>query len=240
MEDIQQQVEQHFTNLWHQERRKWISGEIRPAVMKDGAPVPPQYILSTVALMLLQEDAPISNLQRAIRILKGADSHQFFYPLTSAHVTLFPCTSSMSSATAFTPIQVSAVEQVCSSIFSGISETRMQLRGLGIRGNQVFVQAFPVDRSWAQLRQHLGIRLRSVGETPSTYPDHLPVLLNIMKLTDTTPSLLLALLKIIQRLRDFDIGQLSVSTISLVLTDFVLSQPNTTHIKQYKLRKSCQ
>ncbi len=111
----------------------------------------------------------------------------------------------------------------------------MTLRGVGVTGNQVFIQVFPHDRTWEVLRQELERELRAHGETPIAYPNKAPIHMNIMRITDNEPIRLSKILEVVDQLRSIEIGELDVAIVELIVTDFVLSSASTRSLGRFTL-----
>ena len=111
----------------------------------------------------------------------------------------------------------------------------MSLKGVGITGNQVFIQVFPADRQWARMRESLERALIEIGEAPIAYPNKAPIHMNILRITRNDKGKLWDLLDIIEKLRQTDFGEFNVTVIDFLITDFVLSPPNSTFIRQIAL-----
>lgn len=229
------QVECHFSDLWHRARQKWVSGNITAANMCNGLPIPPDYCLSTIARLVEQKKCPIENIKLAADKLKRVGKGQFFYPNETLHITLLGCTHRFLSKDAFTGERIGRIFKVCSKILNGKSSVTMTLRGIGIEGDRVFVQVFPNEHRWADLRQELEDSLKAIGEEPISYSNKMPVHLNIMRVTNSNQSELMRLLVAIEEIREIEVGELEVSKINFLLTDFVLSAINTEHLGSFLL-----
>jgi hypothetical protein len=231
-----QAAEQRFAKLWQQGRQNLQQGQIIAAKMKDGTTDPVDYCLSTIAPLETQAQNPMAAIEAIKRELSlAAGSAQFFYPSSSIHISLLACTQRAASAEMFAAERIKRVEDICAEVIAGTGQVSMNLRGLNIIGNQVFIQAFPQTGQWAGLRQKLEDALIAAGEAPISHPDKAPVHVNLMRLTDTRPEARLALLQAIERLRQADIGIVSISEVDLVLTDFVVSAHHTTLLRKFAL-----
>jgi len=100
------------------------------------------------------------------------------------------------------------------------------LKGVGIVGNQIFIQGIPMNINWKELRTSLDKRLVNSGECPISYEDKMPIHINILRIVNANPDLLASLHTVISRLRDVDLGTIKLTTIEFVITDFCVSKKN--------------
>lgn len=230
-----EEAEAYFANLWRQARSTWLWHEVRAARMADGLPVPVDYLLTTVARLVHQQHAPLGGVQSVMDRLREAGAGQFFYPLSSLHISLVGCTQRYPSKDVFSAESIEKIRGICAQVLRGRAPAKLTLRGVGIIGNQVFIQVFPHDRTWEVLRQDLEIALSVQGETPITYPNKAPIHMNMMRVTDNEPIRLSQMLGVIDQLRTVEIGELEVSTIEFMVTDFVLSPASTLSLGTFTL-----
>lgn len=228
-----EEAERYFTNLWNQSKREWTSGELAAAAI-DGA-LPVEYVLTTVARLIEQKQASTAKIDDAITKLRAVASNQYIYPPESMHVSLLGCTPRYPSKEAFTTERIEMVRSICSQILVGRGMVEMALNGLGITGNQVFIQVFPYDRKWAKMRQDLADALIGAGEHPIVYRDKAPIHLNIMRIVDYNPSKIVEILNTIEQLRDRELGELSISSVAFMITDFMLTAASTEDLDIFSL-----
>jgi hypothetical protein len=203
--------------------------------MRDGVTVPIEYCVTTVARLVDQPGAPLAEILALQKQLRAASPTQFFYLPTSLHVSLLGCTRRHPTPDAFSPEQVRSIAEVCERVITGRPPVRLTFRGIGAVGNQVFVQVFPRDRSWEHLRRDLDDALRALGEDPISYPNRAPIHLNVARVTDASPASIAALLACVDRLHDAPIGEITISRVSYLITDFVLSADHTRDLGSFLL-----
>jgi len=86
------EAEVYFENLWQRERLKWLAGEVTPAVMENGATVPVDYCVTTVARLVEQPQTPVAAVKAIIDRLKGTNNPnftqliQYTYPFWVVHL----------------------------------------------------------------------------------------------------------------------------------------------------------
>lgn len=231
-------AEDRFARIWAAEKTKWMNGDVAAVAMENGATVPVDYCLSTVARLRQQAGSPIGPVAAVIRQLGKVAGRQFFYPADSLHVSLLGCTPRTTDRHFFGAGQINRIDRAIAAVLDGRPSVRIALRGLNVVGSQVFVQCFPFDDAWAQLRGDLEQALLIIGEQPIVYEDKSPIHLNIMRVTDGSEACLSRTLECIERLRDEDFGVLEVSCIEFLMTDFVVSSANTEVFKRYHLRQA--
>lgn len=229
-------AETRFAGIWAEEKIKWANGNVAVTTMKDGATVPVDYCLTTIARIKEQKDSPIDQLETAVGHLREAAGQQFFYPRESLHVSLLGCTQRAASRHAFGADQIDRIDEAVAATLRGHSPARIALRGLNVAGPQVFVQCFPFDDTWAQLRGDIEEALLLIGEKPIAYANKLPIHLNIMRVMDGDKKSLSRTLHCVEELRDKDFGVVELSCIEFLMTDFVVSSSNSQVLKQYHLR----
>jgi hypothetical protein len=228
-------AEHRFDHLWQQARQNLLNGNIVAAKMNNGTTDPVDYCLSTIAPLYTQAQNPIETIETIKNELYLAAGDQFFYSRPSIHISLLACSQRAASPEMFPAERIQRVGDICAEAITGTRRVAMQLRGVNLIGNQVFIQAFPHTYHWAALRQKLEEALLAVGETPITHPDKAPVHVNLMRLTATSQEKLTALLHTIERLRQIEIGGVVISEIELVLTDFVVSASYTKLLRKFSL-----
>ncbi len=216
-------TELYFENLWAQARNQLAAGKITAAEMKDGQTVPPNYSVTTVARAAVQPNAPLEAIENITSRLHRDLGNQFFYQRDAFHISLLGCTPRLPYNAGFELIRIDRIRECCHQVLRAAGEIRMHLKGVGLVGNQVFIQVFPEDDGWAQLRQRLEDALLAVGEEPLSYANKHPVHMNIMRLTDINDDTLAKTLNTLDALRSADIGLFTVRYIEYAITDFVLS-----------------
>lgn len=218
-----QEAELYFQNLWAKAETSLSTGDISPAEMKDGRTVPINYCVSTVARVITQPQSPLEKVQKLMEKLKSSLPNQFFYNETSLHISLIGCTPRLPTKEDFPSDQLEKLGMICKDTLSGQGEVQLYLKGIGLIGNQIFVQVFPLDHKWAFFRQTLEENLLKGGEQPISYPNKAPIHLNIMRITDITDGTLQQLEKLLRLLKDVDLGIFTIMNIDFLITDFVLA-----------------
>lgn len=226
------EAEVYFENLWQQNKKKWLIGDLSPAVMENGVALPLDFCLSTVARLVEQENAPKDIIASIVDELKQIANDQFFYPEQSRHITLIGCTQRALNKEAFTNERRKRLLEVCESVISKSKPVQMRIKGVGILANQVFLQVMPLDNSWEKLRIELADILRDAGESAITYSNMKPIHMNIIRITNASEEKLIPLLNKIEFLRNKDFGAFEVSNVNFVLTDFVLSSGNVEFLSK--------
>lgn len=230
-----QEAEAYFAALWAQWEPRWRAGDISPARMRNGTTDPVDYCLSTVALVERQPGDAAYAVRLIRQELMEAAKGQFFYLPESTHITLLGCTQRAATPAAFSVAHIQRITAICQQELYRVAPVEMTLKGVGVIGNQVFVQVFPYDRQWAMLRQQLVDALVAEGEQPLTHANKAPIHLNLMRITDARPDALRHIIEVIRPLRDRAISTFTVTTVDLLLTDFVVSPSHTTFVASYAL-----
>ena len=227
MEKIKNQAVNRFDRLWEIEGSKLLSADIIPAVMKNGEISPIDYCISTIARLIHQPHGGeiVCGIRSALsNLFEGADT-QFIYPDESLHVSLLGCTQ-REKTNVFDNNHINKIKGICIQEIKKKEPAEIILKGIGIVGNQIFIQGIPVNRNWEELRASMEKRLVNIGENPISYQDKSPVHINIIRIVNSTPGLLASFHKIISQLRDVELGTIKLTTIEFVITDFCVSKKN--------------
>ena len=225
----------YFADLWRRASAEWRAGTIAPACMTDGTTVPVDYCLSTIARLIAQQDSPLEAVQPVQAALAATGAGQFVYPASSLHVSLLGCTPRRPSPEAFDSVRARRIREVCGQILERHGPVSLDLRGVGVQGCQVFIQVVPRTDAWARLRETLEAALRAAGEEPISYPDKRPIHLNVLRMTDTTPASLGAMLAAVEARRDVPLGELTITRVELAVTDFVVSPRHARTLATFDL-----
>lgn len=227
METPKDQAEKRFYRLWETEGKKLLSGQIVPSTMKDGEIYPIDYCLSTIARLINQPhgDEIICGIRSALSNLFETADTQFIYPDESLHVSLLGCTQ-REKTNVFDGEHINKIKDICIQKIRGKEPAEINLKGVGIVGNQIFIQGIPLNRNWEELRASMDISLVESGESPISYEDKSPIHINIMRIVDSSPDLLASLHRIISQLRDVELGTVKLTAIEFVITDFCVSKNN--------------
>jgi 2'-5' RNA ligase len=229
------EAEAYFAALWQRTAPTWKAGSVSAANMKDGTTDPVDYCLSTVALVQRQ-DRDRSEFVRIVKSrLQAVDRAQFYYLPESTHITLLGCTQRFPTREAILPEVVRNATEACREVLHNRASVKMTLQGVGIIGNQIFIQVFPHDRRWAELRAALESALVARGLAPMSHPNKAPIHMNVGRVTDATPERLARLLDAIESMRSIGPNEFEVSTIDLLMTDFVISPEHTQQIARFDL-----
>lgn len=237
-EEIFQQASEYFDELWSRESAKLINGDIAPAEMKDGATVPINYCVSTVGRAISQDNwlQLSQSTNNLIAPLVHQAPGQFIYPSESIHISMIGCTPRKDSMNMFPPTQIEKIKEICGESLSQIKPAIITFRGLGVVGNQIFLQGYPHDRNWEYARKIVDNNLLANGEQPISYSEKFPIHMNIARVTDVSGLNIKRIRNFIEQNRDIEVGTLSFTDIELVLTDFVLSHGNFKSLHTFKLK----
>lgn len=221
----------YFDQLWQTHRPKWSAGEVIPATMQNGATVPLDFCLTTIARLIEQPQAPVEAVEAVTTRLRQLDNSQFIYPAESIHISLLGCTPRHPS-NRLDEARIAAIHRACTETLKNFGPVKMSLEGLGIIGNQVFIQVLPQDRQWAEMRRKLEEALLTLGESPIAHPNKAPIHMNILRVTNHSKAELARLLAEIERLHATNFGDFTVSVIDFLITDFVVSPAHSNYISR--------
>jgi hypothetical protein len=227
--------EQYFAALWERTVPTWRDGSVSAASMKDGTTNPVDYCLSTVALVQRQNTVRSDFVRIVKDRLQAVDREQFYYLPESTHITLLGCTQRFPTREAILPEVVRNATEACCEVLINQASVKMTLQGVGIIGNQIFIQVFPHDRRWAELRGALETALVARGLAPMIHANKAPIHMNVGRLTNAAPERVARILEVIESLRNMGPSEFEVSTIDLLMTDFVISPEHTQQIARFDL-----
>ena len=224
MEKLENQALTRFERLWKIEGDKLLRANIIPSAVKDGEIYPIDYCISTIARLIQQPHGAevVCGIRNALSELFEAADTQFIYPDESLHISLLGCTQREKS-NQFDCNRINKIKNISMQEIQKKECAKILLRGIGIVGNQIFIQGIPLNRNWEELRTSLDKRLVDAGESPISYEDKSPIHINIIRIIDATPSSLLSLYKTISQLREVELGIIKLQTVELVITDFCVS-----------------
>lgn len=212
-----------------------LNAGITPSIMENGVICPIDYCISTIARLIQQPQGGefVCGIRNALSDLFEAAETQFIYPDESLHVSLLGCTQRQKT-NIFDGGRINRIQDVCARVIKETEPAEVLLKGVGIIGNQIFIQGIPLNRNWEALRISLEKGLVNIGENPISYEDKSPIHMNLIRIVNADPGLLASLHKVISRLRDMKLGTVKLSAIEYVITDFCVSKQNVVWIDQFK------
>lgn len=227
MEKIKNQAVTRFDRLWEIEGSKLLNADIMPSAMKNGEICPIDYCISTIARLIHQPHGGdiVCEIRSALSNLFEAADTQFVYPDESLHVSLLGCTQ-REKTNIFDRDHIKKIKDICIQEIKKKEPAEIILKGIGIVGNQIFIQGIPLNRNWEELRTSMDKWLVNIGENPISYADKSPIHINIIRIVNSNPDLLVSLHKVISQLRDVELGTIKLTTIEFVITDFCVSKKN--------------
>jgi len=237
-EIIMQSQARYFENLWQRENKKLNSHNVEPAIMENGVTVPVDHCISTLARVVDQangRETAESIHKHALDLLGLVTDNQFVYPVESFHISVVGCTPRRDDASQFTGREKKRILKLCEEATDDKSPVKVSFRGLGIIGNQVFLQGYALDDGWIKIREAVTNKLEGAGEHPIAYPDKSPIHMNILRIVDVSGNNLDQIAQILDRSRDIDFGVVEFDSIGYVVTDFVLSKQNFDLISKISL-----
>ncbi len=231
MEDLKSQAVKRFERLWEIEGGKLLNAGIVPSVMENGEICPIDYCISTIARLIQQPQGGglVCGIRSALSDLFEAADTQFIYPDESLHVSLLGCTQRQKT-NEFDCERINKIKDVCVQEIKKAEPAEILLKGVGIVGNQIFIQGIPLNRNWETLRMSLEKGLVNVGEKPISYEDKSPIHMNLIRIVNADPARMAALHRVMSQLRDIELGTVRLPAIEYVITDFCVSKKNVVWI----------
>lgn len=233
MEKFKIQAMDRFEKLWETEGSKLFNGDVNPSVMKNGENYPVDYCISTIARLIQQPHGCeiVSDIRSVLLSLFKAANEQFIYPDESLHVSLLGCTQREKSSI-FDRNRIKKIKDIATQEIQKKEPAEILLKGVGVIGNQIFIQGIPLNKNWEDLRTSLEKRLTSEDETPISYEDKSPIHINVIRIINSDICLLRALYEIISQLRDIELGVIKLQMIEFVITDFCVSKNNVVWLDE--------
>lgn len=221
----QEQARARFESLWVAGQEQLARVEIEPAQMRDGTTDPADFCISTIARLINQPNGReiINHLRAKLKALEAALEGQFMYPDESLHVSLIGATPRQASPV-FSANHIDKIAAITrESLLPTDPPALVSFEGVGIMGNQVFIQGVPQNRVWEDHRIRVGNALQAADEAPITYPDSSPIHINIARITDADPDKLAKIAIELGENHFRQLGEVALSHVELVITDFVVS-----------------
>ncbi|MGL5435676.1 MAG: hypothetical protein ACRDBO_09815 [Lachnospiraceae bacterium] len=228
MSTSKNQAVKRFDKLWKIEGSKLLNADIIPSTMENGEICPVDYCISTIARLIHQPNGGeiVGDIRRTLSSLFELADTQFVYPDESLHVSLLGCTQREEKMDIFDSDRINKIKDICIQEIKKKELTKIILRGIGIIGNQIFIQGIPLNSNWEELRTSMTNILVNSGENPISYEDKSPIHINIIRIVNSDRDLMATLYKVISQLRDVELGSIKLRTIEFVITDFCVSKKN--------------
>lgn len=239
MDKYEIQAIERFEKIWETEGRKLFNGDVSPSAMKDGGIVPVDYCISTIARLMQQPHGSeiVTNIRSILFNLFKAANEQFIYPDESLHVSLLGCTQREKS-NVFDRNHIKKIKDIAIQEIQKTEAAEILLKGVGVIGNQIFIQGIPLNKNWEDLRRLFDEKLTSKGENPISYEDKSPIHVNIIRIINSDIHLLRSLHETISQLRDIELGVIKLQTIEVVITDFCVSKKNVVWLDKIECSNS--
>jgi hypothetical protein len=216
--DIAARAEARFARLRAEARAGLAGGATARRLAAEAGDVPAGWCVSTIARLVVNDPGAlpaVADCQARLRAAGPATP----YSAESLHLSLLGATQREPSPE-FPAARVGAIADAARSTLAGVPAVAVRLGRLNLLGAQWFVEAIPVDGTWATLRRELAAAFEAVGEAPIAYADTEPMHLNVARLDRLDdPAVGESLLA-----DPPDVGHwLTLNTVELVVTDFLVS-----------------
>jgi hypothetical protein len=214
MADIRARAAQRFASL-----------RSRDGADLEGGDWPTGWCVSTIARIVSNDRhlvGPLQELQGRLADVGEA----FLYPEDSLHVSLLGCTQREDAPQTGQPDRLARIVDACRRVTKDAGPVALDLGAVNRIGGQFFVEVYTDESTWGDLRRRLALELAALGESPLTHPDPEPMHLNLARLQGTPDR---------GRVEGFMAldgnridASLTVTTIEVVVTDFVVTPETTT------------
>lgn len=237
MEKLDNQALTRFERSWKIEGDKLLKAGIIPLAVKDGEIYSVDCYISATTWLIQQlyGVGVVCGIRSVLLRLLEATDTQSTYPDESLHTPLPGCTQ-RKNTNIFERVQTSKIKRICIKEVEKKELTEIILGGIGTVGNQILTQGFPQNRSWEELRILLGEESVSPGEFLILYEDRSPVYMNIVRIVDATPHVLVSPHRAVSQLRDVELGTVKLQTVESVTTDFRVTKKNTVWLCKTECR----
>ena len=174
MEKLDNQALTRFERLWKIEGDKLLRANIIPSAVKDGEIYPVDYCISTIARLIQQPHGAevVCGIRNALSELFEAADTQFIYPDASLHVSLLGCTQ-RKNTNVFEHAQINKIKHICIKEIEKKEPAEIILRGIGIVGNQIFIQGFP-HKPYPRTLPHSGCSFQKSPSDALLFPQKYP------------------------------------------------------------------
>ena len=234
---VSNQAQERFDQLWKVGMYQLNSGLVERACMRDGTTDPVDYCVSIIARLMLQENGGdlVASIREKLDGLSDAMTEQFLYEDASLHVSLLGCTPRQPEP-GFAKEKIETIAAIARTELVPVRDPAIvTLRGIGIIGNQLFIQGLPHNRQWEHLRRNFTDALEQAGEHPLSYPDTSPIHINVARITNTEPDTMSRVVAALEESRNTDFGIITLTRAELVITDFVVSSKRLRVLDTYNL-----
>jgi hypothetical protein len=195
---------------------------------------PDGWCISTIARLNANAPEMVPTIQRIQRALSPiADMYR--YPAGSLHMSLLGCTQREARPQTEDAGRIASIRDVVKAVVPPFRSVRMRLGRVNLLGTQLFVEVVTDQDDWSRMRQELNERLLRIGESPIAYADTEPIHLNVCRIISSPDSRLLS--KALTNVGLDARAEVLVSTIELVLTDFVVSPERIKVIDTFSLSR---
>ena len=215
---IHERAEQRFGRLRRQARESVAAGRAEGSA-------PPGWCISTVARLVTQDTSSITRIEEIQSLLSPVgDLH--LYPREALHISLLGCTQREENRQPARGKRMDDIAQAFARAAIGVGPVRVTLAGLNLIGPQFFIEVLTEELAWKSLRERLAAELVRIGENPMTHADPEPMHLNIARILSlANPA---ELRRLLTEGRPTVDAALNLTTIELVITDFVLTPATLT------------
>lgn len=198
------------------------------------APAPPGWCISTIARLVSNDEGPIPAIQDLQSRLTTV-GELYAYPRESLHLSLLGCTQREPVRPSDHGQRLDDIVHALGRACAGVGPVPVELGGLNLVGTQFFIEVFTDRPAWRDLRERLAAEVAGLGENPLRYADFEPMQLNISRIVELTRP------EEVRRLLTHDRPTfntaLDLTTLELVITDFVVTPATLTIAHTRSLRR---
>jgi len=194
---------------------------------------PPEgWCLATIARVAVNAPKLLETLKKIQDNIKS-ECDVFLYDEKSFHVSLLGCSQREPESPINDKARVEKVQNVVSETLRDHAPVDMRLGRLNLLRNQFFLEVYLKDEEWPGIRSALAESLLGIGEDPIVYSDKEPVHLNLARLT--APCSAETVARLIGSPDNDAATSLSISTVELVVTDFVVTPETLAVVEAFRL-----
>jgi hypothetical protein len=171
-------------------------------------------------------------------------SGHYVYPPSTLHMTVLFLTPYLGvdarTGEAEQTFRTTRARGIVAEALSDMPPMRFRARGLNVFASTVFLQLLPhVPGAPREIRERLSGRMRAarfLGANPEAYEAGLAWDLAFANVVRFRRGVNGAVVKAVEKLRDVDFGDVTLSKVEYVRTDKLLSSPRTTSLASFDLR----
>ena len=183
-----------------------------------------------ITLLIRPSDEIKAKIQLFLEELRAIDSQQYYYPDSDIHITVMSIISCYEGFSLDKIRNEEYIELIQKSLID-VDKISINFKGVTASPSAIMIQGFPTDASLNNLRDKLRENFKkstlqqSIDSRYSIATAHSTVLRFQEKLENPRK-----LVEVVEKFRDFDVGEFTVDKLELVYNDWYQRKKNTKNL----------